>query len=226
MSSRALVVAATLLGLYAAQKTIEFRKAVQAIEYVYLLRIYFVFTPTFSWALVAHPYPSTSNHPGLRTVLNTLGPIENFFPRLWGITPGSYHMFTRKHLDFEIYGWDLISYVSCHASSSRDCWPHTSTHHACTQVTAFWGSRTNFFVADADALNVSCPLSLYESTCIYHDVLQEITTHRARFPKPLEQYKLLQFFGGNIVASEGDEWKRYRKISAPAFSEVSRHSLR
>jgi cytochrome P450 len=50
--------------------------------------------------------------------------------------------------------------------------------------------------------------------------LQEITTHRARFPKPLEQYRLLTFFGGNIVSSEGEDWKRYRKIAAPAFSEV------
>lgn len=27
------------------------------------------------------------------------------------------------------------------------------------------------------------------------------------------------FFGGNIVASEGEEWKRHRKICAPSFSE-------
>jgi hypothetical protein len=26
--------------------------------------------------------------------------------------------------------------------------------------------------------------------------------------------------GANIVASEGEEWKKYRKIAAPAFSEV------
>ncbi|KAI0703435.1 cytochrome P450 [Cytidiella melzeri] len=149
MDHKAVVLAATVTGLYVIQKALEFRKAVKAVD----------------------------NHPGLRTLLNTLGPIENFFPRIWGVTPGSYHMFKRKHLDFEVFGWDVITYV-----------------------TAFWGSRTNFYVADADALN-------------------EITTHRARFPKPIEQYKLLQFFGGNIVASEGDEWKRYRKISAPAFSE-------
>jgi hypothetical protein len=31
----------------------------------------------------------------------------------------------------------------------------------------------------------------------------------------------LAIFGANIVASEGDEWKKYRKIVAPAFSEVS-----
>ena len=27
-------------------------------------------------------------------------------------------------------------------------------------------------------------------------------------------------FGPNIVAAEGEEWKKYRKITAPAFSEV------
>jgi len=32
-------------------------------------------------------------------------------------------------------------------------------------------------------------------------------------------YNLLLFYGKNIVASEGDEWKMYRKISAPSFSE-------
>jgi hypothetical protein len=30
----------------------------------------------------------------------------------------------------------------------------------------------------------------------------------------------LAVFGKNIIVSEGDEWKRYRKIAAPAFSEV------
>jgi hypothetical protein len=34
-------------------------------------------------------------------------------------------------------------------------------------------------------------------------------------------YTSLSIFGRNIVASEGDEWKRYRKVAAPAFSEVS-----
>jgi cytochrome P450 len=31
---------------------------------------------------------------------------------------------------------------------------------------------------------------------------------------------VLAFFGHNIVVSEGDEWKKYRKIAAPAFSDV------
>lgn len=44
--------------------------------------------------------------------------------------------------------------------------------------------------------------------------------HRTRFPKPVAQYGPLNVFGPNIVSSEGEEWKRYRKISSPAFSEV------
>ena len=49
---------------------------------------------------------------------------------------------------------------------------------------------------------------------------QEVTTYRAKFPKPVELYAALTIFGTNIVASEGEEWKKYRKIAAPAFSEV------
>ena len=50
--------------------------------------------------------------------------------------------------------------------------------------------------------------------------MQEVTTSRAKFPKPLKLYEVLAVFGKNIVVSEGEEWKKYRKIAAPAFSEV------
>jgi cytochrome P450 len=50
--------------------------------------------------------------------------------------------------------------------------------------------------------------------------IKEVTTSRARFPKPVNLYATLLVFGTNIVASEGEEWKKYRKIAAPAFSEV------
>ena len=39
----------------------------------------------------------------------------------------------------------------------------------------------------------------------------------------MEQYEVLKFFGSNIVVTEFDEWKRHRKIVAPAFSEVRNH---
>lgn len=47
-----------------------------------------------------------------------------------------------------------------------------------------------------------------------------MASSRYHFPKPLHQYEPLLFFGKNIVASDGEEWKRYRKITAPAFSDV------
>jgi cytochrome P450 len=49
---------------------------------------------------------------------------------------------------------------------------------------------------------------------------KEVTSSRYRFPKPVHHYGLLLYFGSNIVASDGEEWKRFRKIAAPAFSDV------
>ncbi|KAF5380528.1 hypothetical protein D9615_004515 [Tricholomella constricta] len=49
--------------------------------------------------------------------------------------------------------------------------------------------------------------------------IKEVSSSRSRFPKPVHHYAVLSFFGRNIVASEGEEWKKYRKISAPAFSD-------
>ncbi|EKM76286.1 hypothetical protein AGABI1DRAFT_45036, partial [Agaricus bisporus var. burnettii JB137-S8] len=50
-------------------------------------------------------------------------------------------------------------------------------------------------------------------------VVKEITTSRSRFPKAVALYGAFSFFGSNILVSEGEVWKRYRKISAPSFSE-------
>ncbi|KAG2009543.1 614/534 cytochrome P450 [Coprinopsis cinerea AmutBmut pab1-1] len=47
----------------------------------------------------------------------------------------------------------------------------------------------------------------------------EIAASRTRFRKPVERYKPVNKFGRNILTTEGDEWKRYRKIASPAFSE-------
>ncbi|KAG7088550.1 hypothetical protein E1B28_012532 [Marasmius oreades] len=49
--------------------------------------------------------------------------------------------------------------------------------------------------------------------------LKEIGAKRTTFPKPLGQYKALEVFGENIIVSEGDSWKKYRKVASPAFSE-------
>lgn len=51
------------------------------------------------------------------------------------------------------------------------------------------------------------------------EVIKEVATSKQLYPKPVELYKMLVAFGSNIVASEGDLWKKYRKVCAPAFSK-------
>lgn len=41
----------------------------------------------------------------------------------------------------------------------------------------------------------------------------------SRLPKNLEVYTTLQYFGSNLFAANGDEWRRQRKIVAPSFNE-------
>ncbi|KAF8811212.1 cytochrome P450 [Phlegmacium glaucopus] len=70
----------------------------------------------------------------------------------------------------------------------------------CAFVSILPNSETTLLLADAAAI-------------------KEVISSRARFPKPVELYDVLSFYGPNIVTTEGEEWKKYRKISAPAFSD-------
>ncbi|KAK9894986.1 cytochrome P450 [Cystobasidium minutum MCA 4210] len=49
--------------------------------------------------------------------------------------------------------------------------------------------------------------------------IRAILGDRTTFPKPLELYRILSIYGENVLITEGDEWKKHRKIVAPAFSE-------
>ncbi|KAI0326146.1 cytochrome P450 [Cubamyces sp. BRFM 1775] len=69
-----------------------------------------------------------------------------------------------------------------------------------SSISAFPRAKITYYIADAA-------------------IIQEILGARARFPKPTEAYQLLAAFGSNILVTEGDVWKRQRKIAAPAFSE-------
>ncbi|EAU86415.2 614/534 cytochrome P450 [Coprinopsis cinerea okayama7 len=53
----------------------------------------------------------------------------------------------------------------------------------------------------------------------YATGIKEIVSSRSRFAKPVELYEIGNIYGNNILTAEGDEWKRYKKIVSPAFSE-------
>ena len=42
---------------------------------------------------------------------------------------------------------------------------------------------------------------------------------REAWPKPVEEYRVLSYFGGNVVTAEGEGWRRQRRVGAPAFSK-------
>ncbi|KAG8824703.1 hypothetical protein FRC17_009034 [Serendipita sp. 399] len=50
-------------------------------------------------------------------------------------------------------------------------------------------------------------------------IAREITSNRTGFPKPTEVYEIVSLYGTNVIASEHDEWKLHRRITAPSFSE-------
>ena len=49
----------------------------------------------------------------------------------------------------------------------------------------------------------------------------QMMTRRNDFVKPVEIYEIVDFYGSNILTTEGPTWKRHRKIMAPTFSEKS-----
>lgn len=51
------------------------------------------------------------------------------------------------------------------------------------------------------------------------EVIRQITARKDQFPKPLEQYGLLNLFGRNVVTTEGALWRYHRKLTAAGFNE-------
>ncbi|QRV72922.1 cytochrome P450 family protein [Ceratobasidium sp. AG-Ba] len=51
------------------------------------------------------------------------------------------------------------------------------------------------------------------------DTLKQIFAPRSPFGKRAQDYATLNAFGPNLVATEGEQWKRMRRICAPAFSD-------
>ncbi|TVY36928.1 Cytochrome P450 [Lachnellula subtilissima] len=64
------------------------------------------------------------------------------------------------------------------------------------------------------------PGQIYLDSC-NAEVIAQVSTHRENFVKPVEIYGIIDMFGKNLLTTEGDTWKRHRKVVGPAFSERS-----
>lgn len=51
------------------------------------------------------------------------------------------------------------------------------------------------------------------------EAICQITAKREAFPKPLENYRILDIFGRNVITTEGSEWRQHRKVASPSFNE-------
>jgi cytochrome P450 len=72
-------------------------------------------------------------------------------------------------------------------------------------ITSFIGAlppRISLHVADATAIKA-------------------ITSDRKVYPKPLELYRILAVYGENVVITEGDEWRKHRRIVGSSFNETN-----
>ncbi|THU98705.1 cytochrome P450 [Dendrothele bispora CBS 962.96] len=85
-----------------------------------------------------------------------------------------------------------------------------------------WNNKRQWY--EVSGWDLSAAISLFprvRKTWIVSDpvLFKRITSSRIEFPKSTEQYVMLRVFGKNILTEEGDEWKKYKRICAPAFSE-------
>ena len=55
------------------------------------------------------------------------------------------------------------------------------------------------------------------------EAITQLTTRRVDFPKPGHMYRALNIYGKNLVAAEGQLWRRHRKITNPPFNEKNNH---
>ncbi|KAJ7185802.1 cytochrome P450 [Mycena filopes] len=75
---------------------------------------------------------------------------------------------------------------------------HKST---CIGAVSIWDADTTLWLADADGIKA---------------VAGETTI----FQKDVEAYKALNFYGNNLVGTEGADWRRHRRVAKPAFNET------
>ncbi|ELU42947.1 cytochrome P450 [Rhizoctonia solani AG-1 IA] len=85
-------------------------------------------------------------------------------------------------------------------------------------------------VFDKFGMDIYAGVGIIPTTSAYFvsdaEALKQILASRGAFQKHNDDYQFLTIFGRNLIVSEGEEWRRQRKIVAPVFSDVGTHNRR
>lgn len=109
------------------------------------------------------------------------------------------------------------------------------------KITHVWRTKFDLFTRqNSSVLVYRSMLPSPDVQCIVADAdaAKALFTDRRSFGKPIqgqslqsaldtlvaeivefEDYEILKFFGPNVVVTEGEEWRRHRKLTGPSFSE-------
>ncbi|KAF8688416.1 cytochrome P450, partial [Rhizoctonia solani] len=78
-------------------------------------------------------------------------------------------------------------------------------------------------VFDKFGMDIYAGVGIIPTTSAYFvsdaEALKQILASRGAFQKHNDDYQFLTIFGRNLIVSEGEEWRRQRKIVAPVFSD-------
>ena len=144
---------------------------------------------------------SVAGAPGMRMVLRGGTVLSYLLPKHKFLNPGMRHMWKKKH-DSEFEAWVYSS--RCGLTSSPIQVFAQAGADIITNVAAF-PVGASVVVADPTVLKVCTKKVITRNEAYTKHSMQDITTHRALYPKPLRHYRPLTLFGQNIVATEGNE---------------------
>ncbi|KAF7897006.1 hypothetical protein EAF00_005234 [Botryotinia globosa] len=85
---------------------------------------------------------------------------------------------------------------------------------------SFLNLRSSYDLHGDTYIFASSNLNLLRTTNA--ELIAQFTTRKNDFVKPVKNYKVLEFFGKNIVTIEGEEWRRHKKVVGKSFGEKSR----
>ncbi|KAG8765152.1 hypothetical protein FRC12_007665, partial [Ceratobasidium sp. 428] len=90
-------------------------------------------------------------------------------------------------------------------------------------VGSSYGWENKYSLFDGCNWDIHTMVGFFSSTTGYLvsnlDTIKQMSSTRNPFTKRVKDYGTLDVFGPNLVVSEGEQWKRQRRICAPAFSD-------